>query len=619
MSKPSILARAITARLRRRPKISLVVIPALVGVGAFVAIALSAELNVAELDTDTTANAVTVEQGKSANFTFTLSASGAIQCGATETANVHTSYSVDSSGNVSSSTFSGTPVQFPGNVAPPPGSPSGNCTSTGGGSISASVSAATTAPLGDHTINIQKSAGNVAITNSNTTGAKLDDTTGYTLTIHVVAPAAPPNSAPALAVTGGDATDHSVTVDEGQTANNSGTWSDSNSGDTVALSASVGTITQSGNNSAGTWSWSYDTTDGPDNSQTVTITADDGHTQTLRTFALTVNNVAPQVSFTSAPSSADEGQTKTYNYSVNDPGADTYSVDGGYPSCGTGQELVSGSPSLSGSSGSQTGTFQCKFPDGPASPTVGISLTDSDGASGSASQAVTVSNVAPTISSPLSLSGATGTACVGGTSVGLAFSVSDPAGANDTVSGSIDWGDTQTAAFGPSPGSVTGTSVSTSHPYSAGNYTIRVNAGDEDGGNATQRTGAVSLEYATGAILPPFNPDGSSIFKYGSTIPVKVQVTDCNATPVGGLSPSVVVRLIDSSTPPNEINETSVSSTSAADTGTQMRWDPTSQQYIYNLASKSLSDGTARYRIYVGSSTSDLVSQVSQTFGLRLK
>jgi hypothetical protein len=81
-----------------------------------------------------------------------------------------------------------------------------------------------------------------------------------------------------------------VTVDEGQTATNSGTVSDSD-GDSIALTASVGTVT---NNGDGTWSWSYDTTDGPVQTQTVTIDGADGSGGTAQaTFNLTVNNVAP--------------------------------------------------------------------------------------------------------------------------------------------------------------------------------------------------------------------------------------------------------------------------------------------------------------------------------------
>ncbi len=82
----------------------------------------------------------------------------------------------------------------------------------------------------------------------------------------------------------------SVTVNEGQLAVNNGTWSDVGA-DTVALTASAGTVVRNAN---GTWSWSLATTDGPDNSQTVTLTAtdSDGGVGTT-TFALVVNNLAP--------------------------------------------------------------------------------------------------------------------------------------------------------------------------------------------------------------------------------------------------------------------------------------------------------------------------------------
>src|SRR5947209_12441369 len=43
----------------------------------------------------------------------------------------------------------------------------------------------------------------------------------------------------------------------------------------TTLFRSVGTVTKTGTNS-GTWSWSFGTTDGPAQSQTVTITANDG-------------------------------------------------------------------------------------------------------------------------------------------------------------------------------------------------------------------------------------------------------------------------------------------------------------------------------------------------------
>jgi hypothetical protein len=95
------------------------------------------------------------------------------------------------------------------------------------------------------------------------------------------------NRPPELAVT-----NPTVTVDEGALAGNTGTVSDPD-GDTVLLTASIGSVT---NNGDGSWSWSYQTVDRPAESQTVTIDADDGNggTSTI-TFNLIVNNVAPTV------------------------------------------------------------------------------------------------------------------------------------------------------------------------------------------------------------------------------------------------------------------------------------------------------------------------------------
>src|SRR5690606_7033323 len=78
----------------------------------------------------------------------------------------------------------------------------------------------------------------------------------------------------------------------GGAAANTGTFSDPD-GDPVTLAASIGTVTDAG---GGTWSWSFGTTDGPAESQQVTITGTDDHgAETSIQFALTVDNVAPVV------------------------------------------------------------------------------------------------------------------------------------------------------------------------------------------------------------------------------------------------------------------------------------------------------------------------------------
>ena len=88
------------------------------------------------------------------------------------------------------------------------------------------------------------------------------------------------------------ADEETVTVLEGETARNSGEFSDREDHD-VTVAASVGSIMQDAGGS-GSWTWSYPTSDGPSDSRTVTITASDGASDAI-TFDLTVDNVAPVV------------------------------------------------------------------------------------------------------------------------------------------------------------------------------------------------------------------------------------------------------------------------------------------------------------------------------------
>jgi hypothetical protein len=199
------------------------------------------------------------------------------------------------------------------------------------------------------------------------------------------------NSAPT--VSAGSA---SVTFGEGQTATNSGSYADANAGDNVTISASRGTVIKTAT-SSGTWSWSFATTDGPDQTGPVTITASDGKTggTATTTFTLDVTNVAPTVTLTAAnPLSVDEGSTQqTYSYSISDPGVDVVaSVTTG---CGANGAKVAGSDTNTNTGGS----FECTFADGPGSSVVTASATDSDDATGNlATQTVTIANVAPTVS-----------------------------------------------------------------------------------------------------------------------------------------------------------------------------------------------------------------------------
>src|SRR5206468_12827524 len=125
-----------------------------------------------------------------------------------------------------------------------------------------------------------------------------------------------------------------------------------------------------------------------------TVADDDGGTDT-DTINVTVANVAPKVNLT-GPTTADEGDTKTYSYTITDAGtADTFSFVTGYPTCGLHGELV-GTPAIG------SGSFQCSFPDGPNTTDVKIKVQDDDGGISTADTehveiiAVAIANVAPT-------------------------------------------------------------------------------------------------------------------------------------------------------------------------------------------------------------------------------
>ena len=173
----------------------------------------------------------------------------------------------------------------------------------------------------------------------------------------------------------------------------------------------------------------------------------------------------------------------------------------GFPKSGFGGSLVSGSFSVTGNSGNQTGSFQCGFPDGPASPVVEIQFTDSDSAAGNTgSVSVTVNNVAPVIAS-LGLSSAliieNGMAMLSGV-------FTDP-GVLDSHAVVISWGDGSSDTLINLGGGIL--SFAASHQYldddptgtAADTYSIGVSVTDKDGASGTGTT-SVTVNNAAPAI-----------------------------------------------------------------------------------------------------------------------
>jgi hypothetical protein len=135
------------------------------------------------------------------------------------------------------------------------------------------------------------------------------------------------------------------------------------------------------NNGDGTWSWSFLTSDGPVQSQTVTITGDDGQGGvSTTTFSLVVNNVAPAIVSVSNNGPVVAGGSATITVSATDPaGANdplAYSFD-----CDDDGTFEIGPQA--GNSAS------CTFPTA-GSRTVNVRVTDGDGGTATGSTVVTV-------------------------------------------------------------------------------------------------------------------------------------------------------------------------------------------------------------------------------------
>lgn len=212
---------------------------------------------------------------------------------------------------------------------------------------------------------------------------------------------------------------------EGQTAANYGTWGDPDPGDTVTLSASVGTVTA---NPDGTWAWSYATTDGPAQSQTVTITATDAQgATTSQSFALVVKNLPPTATLgNDGPVNIGAPATISFSGQADPSSVDLASLHYAY-SC-TGSALTG--TTYAGSSASPSGSCTFAAP-GPA--TVLARVIDKDGAFSEYTTVVTVTNLAP----PTVSAGGPTSVDEGGT-VTLQATGTDPGGATIAYAWDLD-------------------------------------------------------------------------------------------------------------------------------------------------------------------------------------
>jgi hypothetical protein len=141
--------------------------------------------------------------------------------------------------------------------------------------------------------------------------------------------------------------------------------------------------------------------------------------------------------------------------------------------------------------------------------------------------------------------------------------------------------------------------------FPPGNTTVTATATDA-AGNTTTCPFTVTVACAWSGILQPINIDGSSVFKAGSTIPVKFALTGDSACITSLAATLAYAKGSDGVA--GEVNE--AVSTSAATTGNLFRY--TDGQYLFNWNTKGLAIGTYELQI-------DLGDGVTHTVRLGLK
>lgn len=137
-----------------------------------------------------------------------------------------------------------------------------------------------------------------------------------------------------------------------------------------------------------------------------------------------------------------------------------------------------------------------------------------------------------------------------------------------------------------------------------GSKTQTITATDK-AGNTTTKEIHYQVVYTYSGVLQPINSDGKSIFKAGSTVPVKFQLTDSNGNFISTANATIYYEKYSTQILGNDVEAVS---TSAATSGNQFRYDPSASQYIFNLSTKGLDIGTYQITIKLDDGTSHTVN-----------
>lgn len=401
-------------------------------------------------------------------------------------------------------------------------------------------------------------------------------------------------------------------------------------GGTVTFStSSSGTFSGTCMLSSGTCSVTYTPDPGSEGTHTISASygGDTDHFGSASSgtdnFDLTATQRTTSTTVNCSPSSVPVNSPTTCTATVTDTDAPTSIT----PTGGTVTFSSTGSGSFSGTCPLSSGTCSVTYTPNPGSespPAHTISASyagDTDhfgsSSSGSGNFALTVTqrttstsvNCAP---NPDILNGPTTcTATVTDTSPGTAI----------IPGGTVSFSSSGSGTFSSTTCTLVSGSCSVTYTGSAvGPQTISGNYGGDTDHSISSGSFSLSVQYLSSglclgspghAILQPINPDGTSVFKQGSTVPAKFRVCDANGNSIG--TPGVVASFKLVKTVSGTVVSTPDEDVYSTTPDTAFRWDPTSQQWIFNMNSKPLKANTTYfYQITLNDGTT-----ITFSFGLK--
>jgi hypothetical protein len=144
-----------------------------------------------------------------------------------------------------------------------------------------------------------------------------------------------------------------------------------------------------------------------------------------------------------------------------------------------------------------------------------------------------------------------------------------------------------------------GTTLSLGHP---GTNTFTLAATDVAGNTAAQ-TATFTVLYNFSGFLPPISNDGGTVFKLGSTVPVKFRLTGGSGASVSTAVAHLALQLTSNGVPSGTPIDATASG--GADAGNLFRYDGT--QYIFNLSTTALTVGTWQLQAILDDGTTHTV------------